>query len=191
MGDASKLTVSYPSGEEIGLEKVPMNWTRMGEKEIYTEVVLNEDEAEHKNIKDYFLKSQPESKIESITRVQNLPLWNLYDASRTKVAVKKENEGKANEEFLFYGADKQIKGITAKIMTSGFDVQSGKISLSTRSNCASTAYSEKFEETNTIKMFLARVTLGFIGTDSNHNDDRYTITQESQLYPAYVIEFKV
>lgn len=173
--DASKWQISYPVGEGVGLEKIPMQWAPMGER-VYMEVDLasvHECQTELEKVKSYFLKSTPNTQVVSIRRVQNLLLWHLYARARERVAEKPASNGSSNEELFFHGAgycEKFASAGTAKLILARCIL--GNIGVdSTHFGGKSSGHVRRDDQTG-------------------GSDNKYIIPDNNHVYPAYVIEFK-
>lgn len=180
-------------------------------KNIYVVISLSPDTDEYKKIAAFCARTC-KREIMNIRRIQNKVLLFNYLRRRDEIAARPQNEGKANEELFFHGARKVTdKNITDKILTSGFDrrfakSEVGALWFSTQADYSVSGY------TSDSRIILARVTLGYIGQDSIHksvhkgkqstghvrkddqvgggSDNRYTIHDDHQAYPAYTIQFK-
>ena len=201
----SVWTVQFPNSQPIGVAGIPMAWDPMGDS-LYTAVGLPPSSFEHQQVRAFFSKSNS-IPITAIERIQNLPLWHLYEQGRILVSAKPHNDGDANEEMFWHGA--KHPGITDKVLQSGFDALFGLstpkgIWLSTNSN-----YSAGYcrVEGGRRRMFLVRAILGYIGVDSLHcgststahvrrddqvgggSDNRYVLPDDTHVYPAYIVHF--
>ncbi|CAK9003509.1 unnamed protein product [Durusdinium trenchii] len=166
---------------------------------LYVEIPLNSSSEEFKRIAAFFARTASQQ-ILSIKRIQNKPLLFLYQRRRAAIAAKPQNGNSANEELFFHGAKQP--GITGKICMSGFDERfgNGLLWFSTNANYSIGYCQDK-------RMILARLALGYISQDSNHcgnqsvghrrmddqvgggSDNRYTLPDACQTYPAYLIQF--
>lgn len=166
--DIALWVVPRPGGEEIGLEKVPMQWGSMGDA-TYMEVEMMGTpglENELNKVVSFFLKSSPNLTVVSVKRIQNLLLWNLYSHARKVVSAKKLNKGSPNEEYLWHGPGK-VADALKKIICSGCDEKFSTctpqgIWLSTNSAYSVNGYCVPCPG-GTKKLFLMRCILGFIG----------------------------
>ncbi|CAJ1447914.1 unnamed protein product [Effrenium voratum] len=199
-GIPDDFSIQFPQGELVGKAQIPVAWEDMGGK-LYAEVELSRGSLEFQKLEAYFQRTTPE-RVLRIKRIQNTPLWFLYQHRRAAVASKPQNNGFPNEELFFHGAKQP--GITSKILMSGFDARfGGRLWFATNS-----AYSRAFCcRQEAPRMIVARLTLGYISRDCCHcgrtseghmrrdkdygggQDERYTIEDDCQTYPAYIIEF--
>lgn len=195
--------LSWPNGAPVGLDKIPMSWTPMGPA-TYREVELLGEPSyslEFESVVHFFKKSlQKLPQILSVKRLQNTSLWQQYAKHRQDVMNRSHNAGVMNEEYLWHGSRTNANQL---IKHGGFDVSKGQglTWLSTNSQ-----YSVGYCHQGL--MFLVRATLGHIGVDCSHcggnsghvrrddqvgggSDNRYTFSCNSQMYPAYIIQFQL
>jgi len=195
----ARVPEALPDGAPLGAQVIPMGWCPMGSA-TYLEVELLGNPShttECMAVCNYFKKTACNS-LKSIKRIQNLSLWQSYARQRDAVKAKPACSGNPNEDYFWHGSK---VGADTIIKQGGFDVTKGggRIWVSTNSKyslgyCGATKH-----------MMLARVTLGYIGTDSVHcgmqstghvrkddqvgggSDNRYTIPHSYQLYPSYIL----
>lgn len=102
----------------VGHEQIPMGWSPMGDK-LYMEIQLGgAGDLEYDKVARFFAKTSW-NKILSITRIQNVMLWFLYEHNRRIVKWSKPNNGDANEDYLWHGCN--MEGSLEKILVGGFD----------------------------------------------------------------------
>jgi Poly(ADP-ribose) polymerase catalytic domain len=148
----------------VGHEQIPMGWDPMNDL-LYMEIRLRAGQPEYDTVAKYFSKTS-RNKILSITRIQNVPLWFLYEQTRKIIKRSRLNKNQANEEYLLHGC--KVGGSLEKILVGGFDTSFNTRSpkgvwLSTNSRYSAKSYCYECRIRGTKTILLVRTVLGYIG----------------------------
>ncbi|NXF94854.1 PAR12 polymerase, partial [Eubucco bourcierii] len=179
-------------------------------------VEISNTSTEYDRIKQLFLQTMKNYKVLKIQRVQNPSLWKVFQWQKEK--MKRENGGRdVTEKLLFHGT-KTI--FMESICLHNFDwricgnngTNYGKGSYFARDASYSHEYCQPVGKTKT--MFVARVLVGdyvrgntayvrppikpfnslqFYDScvDNEFNPSVFVIFEKYQVYPEYIIEYKV
>ncbi|XP_069820308.1 protein mono-ADP-ribosyltransferase PARP12-like isoform X2 [Dendropsophus ebraccatus] len=207
-----KLRKSEPS-KTNDKSPIPQHWDKGQVPDVgYKLVHMDQSSEEYKTIAAMIHRTLPDKEIQSIKRIQNLALWEVYQWQKEQ--MKKLNGGKdVNERQLFHGTKSDLDAICNQNFdwricgTNG--TAYGKGSYFARD----AAYSDRYSRTDSsvCDMFVARVLVGestrgsslylrpplktspstFYDScvDSLSNPSIFVIFEKHQIYPEYVIRY--
>uniref|UniRef100_A0A672FEZ4 Poly (ADP-ribose) polymerase family, member 12a n=1 Tax=Salarias fasciatus TaxID=181472 RepID=A0A672FEZ4_SALFA len=208
-----KSTSSQSSSSSIA-EIVPSTWDKTALPELgYRLVQLTSSAKEYSMIEMLFKRTMPQSKINSMHRIQNPSLWKVFQWQKEQ--MKKRNGGQlVNEKYLFHGTDESL---IEPICEQNFDWRMcgvhgtayGKGSYFARDS----SYSNRFAKASGLNrtMFVALVLVGAYTkgsssyvrpppkggsrdlydscVDSVSDPSIYVIFEKQQIYPEYLIKY--
>uniref|UniRef100_A0A4W6F381 Poly (ADP-ribose) polymerase family, member 12a n=1 Tax=Lates calcarifer TaxID=8187 RepID=A0A4W6F381_LATCA len=196
-------------------ESVPPHWDKNALPDFgYKLVPLSKSVTDFSMIKKLFRRTMPQSKINSIQRIQNPSLWKVFQWQREQ--MKKRNGGKlVDERYLFHGTDESL---IEAICEQNFDWRMcgvhgtayGKGSYFARDASYSDRYARAKGSLTKI-MFVALVLVGeytrgsssFVRppskdnnrtlydscVDSQSNPSIFVVFEKQQIYPEYLIKY--
>ncbi|XP_016048066.2 protein mono-ADP-ribosyltransferase PARP14 isoform X2 [Erinaceus europaeus] len=107
--DLNAYTATGPQGDTLQVKRhtkseveIPAHWSDMRQQNVLV-VALQPSDPEYTAVASKFNQTCANFKIEKIERIQNLDLWNSYQAKKKVMDVK--NGQTANEKLLFHGTD--------------------------------------------------------------------------------------
>ncbi|XP_047453038.1 protein mono-ADP-ribosyltransferase PARP12-like [Mugil cephalus] len=207
-------TPSQSSSSSIA-ESIPSQWDKNALPDVgYKLVLLSTNASEYNMIRTLFVRTLPQSKINSIQRIQNPSLWNLFQWQEDQ--MKKRNGGKlVDKKHLFHGTDESL---IEAICEQNFDWRMcgvhgtayGKGSYFARDASYSDRYAKLKGNRNKI-MFVALVLVGDYTrgsssyvrpppkgssktlydscVDNEKDPSIYVIFEKQQIYPEYIITY--
>ncbi|KAM5170416.1 protein mono-ADP-ribosyltransferase PARP12-like [Mantella aurantiaca] len=214
--DALILKKRKSDPSKTGNKSIPAQWDQSQVPQIgYKLVQLPESSEEYKTIQSMFQRTVPATQIQSIERIQNLPLWEVYQWQKEQ--MKKRNGGQeVDERKVFHGTSASL---VDAICHQNFDwricgahgTSYGKGSYFARD----AAYSHKYCKNNDSRhyvMFVARVLVGDVirgsssylrppaksasgssfydsCVDSMHDPSIFVVFEKHQIYPEYLIRY--
>ncbi|XP_048202716.1 protein mono-ADP-ribosyltransferase PARP14 isoform X2 [Perognathus longimembris pacificus] len=105
----STCTATGPNGHSLPVQRltkpevaIPAHWSDMKQQNLCVVEVQSSD-LEYKTVADKFRETCSNFTIEKIERIQNLSLWNSYQAKKKSIDAK--NGHQRNERLLFHGTD--------------------------------------------------------------------------------------
>ncbi|XP_005807491.2 poly [ADP-ribose] polymerase 11-like [Xiphophorus maculatus] len=192
----------------------PVFWENFDPTAPYQLIRLSELTSEYQTVADYVIRDGLLSKsIVSISRIQNLELWEIY-CRKKKQLMKIKSVQDIPERRLFHGTD--TKNVDS-ICKYNFDLRKPKTNGRTFGNgiyfAIHASFAEKYStnsthDGNTKSIFLARVMIGKFkpgqqdllkpddenAFDSCVNDANhptiFIIFDPNQIYPEYLIEYQ-
>eukprot|EP00062_Callorhinchus_milii_P006503 gi/632947101/ref/XP_007888888.1/ PREDICTED: poly [ADP-ribose] polymerase 12 [Callorhinchus milii] len=216
----SQIRSSGKSGQELSgvaqSKSIPAHWDMSAQSDVgYKVIQLQESSEEYNQVQTLFMRTMSSSTIRKIERIQNLPLWEVFQWQKEQ--MKKSNSGKdVNEKSLFHGTNSSI---VDAICQQNFDWRIcgahgtlyGKGSYFARDASYSHNFCKSTQSTRI--MFVARVLVGqftkgsssFLrppckdGTttsfydscvDDNSNPSIFVVFEKHQIYPEYIIEYR-
>ncbi|XP_061198218.1 E3 ubiquitin-protein ligase MIB2-like [Saccostrea echinata] len=211
----SKAAKHQRSANSAGGISLPLHWSSMENKGfdlVSLDCKKSEERAEFSSVSSVIVNGLPNAEVKEVIRVQNEHLWMLYSVKK-KMFTKKYGRGNENEVRLLHGT----KSETAfKICEENFDFRIAGENLSpmygkgvyfaTEPSLSDHYCSE--EENNGLKyMLMARVLAGKMGygspelrkppdacdcvVDYPSKPRIYCVFDFNQLYPEYVIKYKL
>uniref|UniRef100_K1PFI4 E3 ubiquitin-protein ligase mind-bomb n=1 Tax=Magallana gigas TaxID=29159 RepID=K1PFI4_MAGGI len=209
---AAKEKRAANSGEGLFL---PLHWSEMGSKG-YELVCLNRDSLEEKaeftSVSAMIVNGLPNAEVTEIIRVQNEYLWQLYSVTKAKF-TKKYGRGNENEVKLLHGtkSDNIFKicqeNFDFKVAGENLSPMYGKGVYFAAESSLSDHYCSEKERDGLKYMLMARVLAGKMGcgspeirrppddcdcaVDSPSKPRIFCVFDYNQLYPEYVIKYKI
>ncbi|XP_072256056.1 protein mono-ADP-ribosyltransferase PARP12-like [Pyxicephalus adspersus] len=216
--DVQKLKMRKSDPSKASDKLIPAHWDRKQLPEVgYKLIPLASSSEEYKTIQSMFQRTLPSTteQIQSIERIQNLALWEVYQWQ--KELMKKKNGGqKVDERRMFHGTSANL---VDAICQQNFDwricgahgTAYGKGSYFARDASYSHKYCKNTKSEQCI-MFVARVLVGdFICgsssylrppakstsgssfydscVDSKTNPSIFVVFEKHQIYPEYIIRY--
>lgn len=214
--DVPKLKKRKSDASKTGDKSTPEQWDQGQIPQVgYKLVPLLVSSEEYKTIQSMFQRTVPATQIQSIERIQNLALWEVYQWQKQQ--MKKRNGGReVDERKVFHGTS---AGLVDAICQQNFDWRMcgvhgtayGKGSYFARDADYSHRYC-KHADSGQYAMFVARVLVGdFIHgsssylrppaksssqssfydscVDSMSNPSIFVIFEKHQIYPEYLIRY--
>lgn len=204
-----------PSSSPSTAENVPSYWDKSALPDFgYKLIPLSTSAKEYKMIEMLFRRTMPQTKINSIQRIQNPSLWKVFQWQREQ--MKERSGGKpVDEKYLFHGTDESL---IQAICEQNFDWRMcgvhgtayGKGSYFARDASYSDRYARAKRSLNYI-MFVALVLVGeytkgsgsYVRPPSKGNSrtlydscvDRqsdpsiFVVFEKQQIYPEYIIDY--
>ncbi|KAM7396416.1 hypothetical protein PAMP_019457 [Pampus punctatissimus] len=208
-------SASSLSSSSCTAESVPSHWDKNALPDFgYKLVLLSKSAKEYDMIETLFRLTLPQSKINSIRRIQNLSLWKVFHWQREQ--MKERSGGKpVDEKYLFHGTDESL---IEAICEQNFDWRMcgvhgtayGKGSYFARDASYSDRYARVKKSLNKI-MFVALVLVGEYTkgsssyvrpplkrngrtlfdscVDSERDPSIFVIFEKQQIYPEYIIDY--
>ncbi|XP_071360893.1 protein mono-ADP-ribosyltransferase PARP12 isoform X2 [Trachinotus anak] len=207
-------SASSPSSSSSTVESVPSHWDKSALPDFgYKLVPLSKSMKDHDMIEMLFKRTLPQSKINSIKRIQNPSLWKVFQWQKDQMKVRNGGTD-VNQLYLFHGTDESL---IEAICEQNFDWRMcgvhgtayGKGSYFARDASYSDRYASIKRSQNKI-MFVALVLVGeysrgrsnFVRpppkdgrtlydscVDSESNPSIYVVFEKQQIYPEYVIDY--
>ncbi|XP_030070933.1 protein mono-ADP-ribosyltransferase PARP12 isoform X1 [Microcaecilia unicolor] len=213
--DVEKKKTRGPDSSQEGFKSIPPYWDKTQLTEVGYELVkLSSNSEEFKKVQALFHRTLPTCAIQSIQRIQNLALWEVYQWQKEQ--MKKSSNGKdVDERHLFHGTNEKL---VDAICLQNFDwricgahgTAYGKGSYFAKDASYSHNYSSRTDSNSRI-MFVARVLVGeFVQgkfsflrpppkdcstsfynscVDSEVNPNIFVIFEKHQIYPEYLIKY--
>eukprot|EP00064_Thunnus_orientalis_P017995 superscaffoldBa00003994_g18083 len=214
-GFLSLRSALSPSSSPSTAENVPSYWDKSALPDFgYKLIPLSTSAKEYKMIEMLFRRTMPQTKINSIQRIQNPSLWKVFQWQREQ--MKERSGGKpVDEKYLFHGTDESL---IQAICEQNFDWRMcgvhgtayGKGSYFARDASYSDRYARAKRSLNYI-MFVALVLVGeytkgsssYVRPPSKGNSrtlydscvDRkrdpsiFVVFEKQQIYPEYIIDY--
>ncbi|KAM7414190.1 hypothetical protein PAMA_019148 [Pampus argenteus] len=208
-------SASSPSSSSCTAESVPSHWDKNAIPDFgYKLVLLSKSAKEYDMIETLFRRTMPQSKINSVRRIQNPSLWKVFHWQREQ--MKKRSGGKpVDEKHLFHGTDESL---IEAICEQNFDWRMcgvhgtayGKGSYFARDASYSDRYARVKRSLSKI-MFVALVLVGEYTkgsssyvrpppkgngrslfdscVDSESDPSIFVIFEKQQIYPEYIIDY--
>lgn len=194
---------------------LPLHWSEMGSRG-YELVCLNRDSLEEKaeftSVSAMIVNGLPNAEVTEIIRVQNEYLWQLYSVTKAKF-TKKYGRGNENEVKLLHGtkSDNIFKicqeNFDFKVAGENLSPMYGKGVYFAAESSLSDHYCSEKERDGLKYMLMARVLAGKMGcgspelrrppddcdcaVDSPSKPRIFCVFDYNQLYPEYVIKYKI
>ncbi|XP_048759482.1 E3 ubiquitin-protein ligase MIB2-like isoform X2 [Ostrea edulis] len=211
----SKAAKEQRAANSGGSISHPLHWSNM-ENGSFELVSLDcekiEEKAEFSNVSSILIEGLPNADVKEVIRVQNAHLWQLFSVKK-KMFTSKYGRGNENEVRLLHGT----KSKTAfKICKENFDIRIAGENLSpmyghgvyfATESSLSDHYSSEEESDGLKYVLMARVLAGKMGygkpdlrkppddcdcvVDYPSKPRIYCIFDYNQLYPEYVIKYKL
>ncbi|XP_039988368.1 protein mono-ADP-ribosyltransferase PARP12 isoform X2 [Xiphias gladius] len=205
---------SLHSSRSSMAESVPPYWDKNALPEFGYKLVLLSKSADHNMIEMLFRSTMPQSKINSIQRIQNPSLWKVFQWQQEQ--MKERNGGNlVNQQYLFHGTDETL---IEAICEQNFDWRMcgvhgtayGKGSYFAKDASYSDRYVSAKRSSNKI-MFVSLVLVGeycrgkssFVRppkkensralfdscVDCVNNPSIFVVFEKQQIYPEYLIDY--
>lgn len=211
--DKLKNTSSKSSSSSTA-ESLPSHWDKNAIPEFgYKLIHLSQSAPDYNLIESLFRRTMPQSKINSIQRIQNPSLWKVFQWQKEQ--MKERNGGEPAMLYLFHGTDESL---IEAICEQNFDwrmcgvhgTSYGKGSYFAKDASYSDRYASVKGEPRKI-MFVALVLVGQYTkgrssyvrpphkpnsrtlydscVDSENNPGIYVVFEKQQIYPEYIIKY--